>query len=214
MVLHIVSMVAFFVDQLTYEPIVLQCAPAEPGSWVKWLLPTTVQTVVSLASITAGVLIAVWSFKKNRQSEHEQWVRDQQLEEWRELISVVASVEDLVPALIEPTKIDPDALRQAILRVIPYLRNRLFIKQDLQIIEFESKWKELFVSSIDNRVVSPLDNLSNAKNYFDNARTHNNTSLEIESAYNNLKDANIKIRNRYCELQEKLLQASQKCLGT
>jgi len=104
MIPHAVSMAAFFVDQLAFEPVILQCAPVEPESWVKWLLPTIVQTVVSLASITAGVLIAVWSFKKNRQSEHEQWKRNQKAAheqwvldhkktEWRKLLKTAAEIQ-------------------------------------------------------------------------------------------------------------------------
>ena len=134
----------------------LLCIARKPlrESWVKWLLPTIVQTVVSLLSIAAGVGIAVWSFRRNRQTEHEQWVRDQKLGEWRELISAVASVEDLIPILIDE-RLDLDALKQAILRVVPYLRNRLFISKELQEIRFGDEWKELLKFA--------LSDLQNAK---------------------------------------------------
>jgi hypothetical protein len=165
-----------------------------------------VQTVVSLLSIAAGVGIAVWSFRRNRQTEHEQWVRDQKLGEWRELISAVASVEDLIPILIDE-RLDLDALKQAILRVVPYLRNRLFINKELQEIRFGDEWKELLKFA--------LSDLRNAKNSLDNARAHsatNMTDTKIESAYQELKEAKIEIRNRYGKLQEKLQQTSRKCL--
>jgi hypothetical protein len=166
-----------------------------------------VQTVVSLLSIAAGVLIALWSFWRNRRTEHEQWLRDQKLEEWRELISAVASVEDLIPILID-ARLDLDALKQAILRVVPYLRNRLFINKELQEIRFGDEWDEELLKFA-------LSDLPNAKNSLDNARAHsatNATNTEIESAYQELKKAKIEIRNRYGKLQEKLQQASRKCL--
>jgi hypothetical protein len=101
MALQAAAMMAFFMDSAQQAPIQIQCVQqAAPDSWVKWLLPTIVQTVVSLASITAGVLIAVVSFRKNKKTEHEQWlrnqkagheqwIRDQKKAEWRELLDAL-----------------------------------------------------------------------------------------------------------------------------
>jgi hypothetical protein len=114
MILHAASIATFFVDQLAQAPVQIQCVQqTAPESWLKWLLPTIVQTVVSLASITAGVLIAVLSFRKNRQSEHEQWernqqagheqwVRDHKKAEWRELMKKVTKV--VIQATIDRPK--------------------------------------------------------------------------------------------------------------
>src|SRR5271157_2009654 len=129
MILHAVSMVAVFVNQQAFEPIVLQCVSAEPDSWLKWLLPTIVQTVVSLASITAGVAIADWSFRKNRQSEHEQWVRNQQAgheqwirdqskAEWKELMSSIADIEHHIPIIITGMP-DHKNLESIVLGILP-----------------------------------------------------------------------------------------------
>jgi hypothetical protein len=206
MFFHPAALLAFFADQATQAPVVVQCPQAALESWVKWLLPTNVQTVVSLLSIAVGVGIAVWSFWRNRRAEHEQWVRDQKLEEWRELISEVASVEDQIPILID-AKLDLDALKQAIRRVVPYLRNRLFINKELQEILFGDEWNELLKFA--------LNDLTNAKNSLDNTRAHsatNATDTEIEPAYQEFKKAKIEIRNRYGKLQEKLQQTSRKCL--
>jgi len=98
-------MAAFFVDTVAATPETIRCVqqPA-PESWAKWLLPTIVQTVVSLASIGAGVGIAFWSFRRNRQSEHEQWlrnqkagheqwIRDQRKAEWRDLLKTAAEIQ-------------------------------------------------------------------------------------------------------------------------
>ncbi len=108
MALDVASM-ALLVSSVAQAPAVVQCAQSTPESWLKGLLPTIVQTVVSLASITAGVLIAVWSFRKNRQTEneqwirnqkaaHDQWVRDQKVVEWKDLIELAGEYERLMPA--------------------------------------------------------------------------------------------------------------------
>ena len=206
MFFHPAALLAFFAGQATQAPVVMQCPQAVLEPWVKWLLPTNAQTVVGLLAIVAAVGIAVWSFRRNRQTEHEQWVRDQKLEEWRELISAVASVEDLIPIKIDE-KLDLDALKQAILRVVPYLRNRLFINKDLQEIRFGDEWIELLKFA--------LSDLTNAQNSLDYARTHSTTNMtgtKTDPAYQELKKAKIEIRDRYGKLQDKLQQTSRKCL--
>jgi hypothetical protein len=101
MILHAASIAAFFVDQLAQAPVQIQCVQqAAPESWLKWLLPTIVQTVISLLSIFAGVAIAVRSFQANRKTEHEQWVRDQKKTEWKELLKSVAEFGNIVPVVI------------------------------------------------------------------------------------------------------------------
>jgi hypothetical protein len=144
-----------------------------------------------------------------RRWQREQWVRDQELKEWRELISAVASVEASIPILIDEG-LDLDALKQAILRVVPYLQNRLFINEYLREIGFGEEWNNELLKFA-------LSDLPNAKNSLDYARTHSATNMSdtrIESAYQKLKQAKIEIRNRYGKLQEKLRQTSQKCLRT
>ena len=101
MILHAASFAAIFVDQLSQAPGHIQCMQqTAPESWVKWLLPTIVQTIVSLASITAGVCIAVASFRANKKTEHEQWIRDQKKAEWNELLRSVAEFGNIVPVVI------------------------------------------------------------------------------------------------------------------
>ncbi|HTW80863.1 MAG TPA: hypothetical protein VME23_15055 [Terracidiphilus sp.] len=97
MIFHTVSITAFLASQVNQAPIVVQCAPPAPGPWWKWLLPTIVQTVVSLASITAGVWIAVASFRANKRKEHEQWVRDQKKTEWSGLLRAAAQIRKIMP---------------------------------------------------------------------------------------------------------------------
>jgi hypothetical protein len=97
MILHAASIAAFFVDQLVQAPVQIQCVQqTAPESWLKWLLPTIVQTVVSIASITAGVGIAVASFRANKKTEHEKWIRDQKKAEWSQLLECAANINRIV----------------------------------------------------------------------------------------------------------------------
>jgi len=97
MILHAASIVAHFIDQATQAPVQIQCVQqTTPEPMLKWLLPTIVQTVVSLLSIFAGVGIAVRSFRANKKTEHEQWVRDQKKAEWKQLLEGVANINGIV----------------------------------------------------------------------------------------------------------------------
>jgi hypothetical protein len=93
MISHASSMAVLFADRVAQAPVVVQCAQAVPESWVKWLLPTIIQTIVSLASITAGVWIAVASFRANKGKEHTQWILDHKRAEWRELLKGAAEIQ-------------------------------------------------------------------------------------------------------------------------
>jgi hypothetical protein len=105
MILHAASIAAFFASQTPQARCVVQCASAAPDSWLKWLLPTIVQTVISLASITAGVLIAVWSFRKTKEltewsfratseRDHERWILDQKKSEWRKILTICNEIDE------------------------------------------------------------------------------------------------------------------------
>jgi hypothetical protein len=124
MILHAASIVAFFVDQLAQTPVQVQCVqqPA-PESWLKWLLPTIVQTVISLASITTGVCIAVASFRANKKTEHEQWIRDQKKLEWNELLKSVAEFGNIVPVVIVERR-DYERLAKRLVIAIQKLEER------------------------------------------------------------------------------------------
>ncbi|MGD0729838.1 MAG: hypothetical protein ABR956_01145 [Terracidiphilus sp.] len=146
MMLHVASMAAVFVDQVTQAPIQIQCVQqAAPESWVKWLLPTIVQTVVSLLSIFAGVAIAVRSFRANRTTEHEQWIRnekaghhrwlrEQKKAEWREVLDAIKECQDslpLVSLLEDGTPVSKDVLPayHRVRKLQQILYDRLFIDQ-------------------------------------------------------------------------------------
>lgn len=111
MILHSIPMLAIFMSQSTQTPQQIQYVlQTSPEPWEKWLLPTIIQTVISLASIVAGVGIAFWSFRKNRENEEkqwernqraarEQWIRDKKKEEWQKLIIQAARIEQHMPSV-------------------------------------------------------------------------------------------------------------------
>jgi hypothetical protein len=86
MMFHAASITAFFLQQTPQPQCVVRCVQAAQEPTLKWLLPTIVQTIISLASIAAGVLIAVWSFHATSNRGHKRWVLDQKRAEWKELL--------------------------------------------------------------------------------------------------------------------------------
>jgi len=143
MILHAVSMAAVFVDAVQQAPSAANCVPFAPEPTLRWLLPTIVQTVVSLLSIFAGVLIAVRSFRANKRTEHEQWVRnqeagheqwirDQKKAEWRELLDAINVCQDSLP-LVDllgrnaPVNIDVVQAYEKVRKLQQILFDRLFI---------------------------------------------------------------------------------------
>ena len=115
--LHVADLFAFWIQAAQQNPVVVNCPASAPEPWVKWLLPTIVQTVISLVAIGSGVWIALWSFKKNWQSEHEQWLRDQKMAEWKELIQHISSFDLFFPdAFLSLSKNESRTCIDALLR--------------------------------------------------------------------------------------------------
>jgi hypothetical protein len=105
MIPYVAKLVPHIINQVSQAPTVIQCLQkTEPDSWLKWLLPTVIQTFVSLASIAAGVLIAVNSFRANSKKEHKQWILGQKKAEWRELLKALAKLKKKYLPIYE----DPD----------------------------------------------------------------------------------------------------------
>jgi hypothetical protein len=144
--IHAAALLAPFLDTVSQAPIIVQCSQPVPEPLLKWLLPTLVQTIVSLVSIGSGVGIAVWSFRKNRQSDSEQWVRDQKKAEWRELIEAANTCEDVVSACeriirgkdqsLIIKRVDKLAVKRRI--VLQRMRDRLFINES--VIPLREAW--------------------------------------------------------------------------
>jgi hypothetical protein len=151
MILHAASMAALFVDQMAQAPVVVHCAQSAPEPTLEWLLPTVVLTVISVVSITAGVLIAVWSFRKHRQTEFDlwsrsqqtqqkQWLRDQEKAEWKELLVRVAEIENEIPETPNRTS-KCEKLETVIAGILPYLRGTIFVYERLVSSGYLEEWK-------------------------------------------------------------------------
>jgi hypothetical protein len=143
MVLHAASFAAFFVLQTQQAPIHIQCVQqSTPEPTLKWLLPTIVQTVVSLLSIFAGVGIAVRSFRANKKSEHEQWIRDQKKAEWQELLMATAHMRRMLSLGLESPQTRAKQIREGLKPVVQELEvsaaNCVFLR-DFFVDEAKSK---------------------------------------------------------------------------
>lgn len=218
MISHAASMASLFVDQLAQAQSAIPCVQVTPEPTLKSLLPTIVQTVVSLASISAGVLIAVWSFRKNRQTEHvqwvrnqqaghEQWIRDQSKAEWKELLVKIAEIEHEIPIIITGLP-DHYKLEPIVLSILPPLRGTLFVYSSLESSGFIAKW-ELFVQYVSGRFMMT---------------THTNRSVQtgtlgepvslevIESWDDKSTKEEIEIRNRLHALLGELRELAHKSL--
>jgi hypothetical protein len=154
MMIHAASFVAFFVGQLAQATAVVQYAPAAPEPTLKWLLPTIVQTVVSLLSIFAGVGIAVRSFRANKRIEHEQWIRDQKKAEWKELLAKIAEIEHETPIIIDPQQ-DHQNLESIAQGILPLLRGTIFVFPALESADFIAKWVS-FVKYVSGQFITNI----------------------------------------------------------
>jgi len=129
MILHAVTITAFFVDQAAQAPVQIQCVQqSTPDSWLKQWIPTA----VSLLSIGIGVWIAQWSFRASSKRDHEQWVLDQKKAEWAELLDAINDCQDALPRVdllagSAPVNESIIPAYKKVLRLQQILFNRLFI---------------------------------------------------------------------------------------
>ena len=128
MILHAVSMVVFFVDQVTQAPVVVQyvVSPnADPG------LKQWIQPILNLVSIVAVVGIAIWSFGATSRKEHRRWVLDQKKAEWKELLRKAAEIERVLPMVSMTPKERAvnisDGLKQAVRELSETTASCLFL---------------------------------------------------------------------------------------
>jgi hypothetical protein len=133
-------------DSIEQAPVQIQCVQQTlHESWMKSMLPTIIQTSISLASIGAGVGIAVWSFRKNRQSEqkqwarnqkteHQHWIRDQAKAEWSAVLSCLTTAEMKLPHVIHNVEwlTMSDGMLQDLRNILPVMRNAVFISDVLE----------------------------------------------------------------------------------
>jgi hypothetical protein len=121
----ITSIAAFFVDQVTQAPVVVQCTQAVPEPRWKWL----VQPLSGLIPVAGGVGIALWSFSAASKREHERWVLDQKKADWSAVLSRFTAADIKLPHVfknvewLELTK----GLLPAFRDILSAMRNVIFI---------------------------------------------------------------------------------------
>ena len=155
MMLHTAMMAALLADPSPASPIVVQLVQKPQSESVfKWWFPTLIQTILSLGSISAGVAIAVWSFRKNSTKEHLHWTRDQKKAEWKDLLSQIAAIEEQLPMIVTGVR-QYSGLEAAVLKIVPALDNTLFIRRSLEESGFVDRWLS-FVAYVSNVFVSAV----------------------------------------------------------
>jgi hypothetical protein len=161
MVLRTVKLIAALAESAVQASPQFQVVMQQPSDpWWKWLLPTVVQTIVSLLSIAAGVLIAVWSFRTNRKTEHEQWIRDQKKAEWSMILTHLSAADVKLPHVFKNT--EWKSLRAEVLpalrEVLPAMRNALFLSERLKNDDLAEKYKKFLSESAE--LIQKIDELS------------------------------------------------------
>jgi hypothetical protein len=214
-------MIALFMDTVRQTPCALQCVQPAAESWLKWLLPTIVQTVISLLSIGAGVGIAVWSFRKNRRSEHEQWVRnqkagheqwilDQKRAEWRELLKKAAKIEHVIPAVVLEAY---ERFHLIVEELVPATRRLLDARASCVFIsEFLSNPQDIeeFTNFIGN-AARAADSIKTWNEYLNDVASK--PQNDVRSALNKRKADYDGIRDEYLAFTDWLRSKAQQDLG-
>ncbi len=209
MVFHTVTMIATLADGAAQATIQVQCALQQATDpWWRWLLPTVVQTAVSLLSVVAGVAIAVWSFRRNRKTEHEQWIRDQKRSDWKQLLKAVAEFGMIVPAV---SKIEVDYIQvaegliSAIQRVEEAYANCLFLEDFLK----NERNRDLILAflqhstDVASKILSP-----------DHRIRLSRTDQDKLDVSNERSDLSLALRNDYVNFMQTLRSEAHRDIGT
>jgi hypothetical protein len=125
---------AFFVDQVTTAPVVLQCAQPVPEPWWKWRLTLAAEILGPLLS-TAGSIYVAWKlFGWQGAKDRETWIRDREMAEWGAVLARLTAVDIKMPHVFE--NIDwpklTDGMLQELRNVLPAMRNAVFISDELE----------------------------------------------------------------------------------
>jgi hypothetical protein len=150
MIIHVASMAAVFVDQLSQAPVVILCAQAAPEPLWKSLL----QIAQIIIPVAGGVLIAWMAFRWNSRKEHAQWIRDRRRAEWKELLVKIAEIEHEIPIRITGFP-DLQKLEPVVLGILPLLRGTIFVYDDLESSGFIIEW-ESFVRYVSERFITTV----------------------------------------------------------
>lgn len=86
-------------------------------------------------------MIAVWSFRATSRREHERWILDQKVAEWKELLMKIAAIEEIVPCISTGLPGYP-GLEPAVLAMVPSLRGNIFICNAIETSGFIGRWED------------------------------------------------------------------------
>jgi len=148
MVLHAVSMAAFFVDQLAQAPVQVQCVSNAGQDPI--LVRLLFDAVPSIFALGIAALIFYW----NGGREHKRWVLDQKKAEWKELFSAITEIPKEFPPIYvtELLTIGKEEMmanelankwneiehKIDVIAMMPFI----FIAQKLIDIKFDEAWKD------------------------------------------------------------------------
>lgn len=154
MALHAEGIIALAAAILLQAPVALQGSPP----WWQWLLPTLAQTILCLVSIAAGVWIAVWAFRTTSKREHEQWLLDEKMTEWRSLLveanEAIAKIDDILSKTLvadssnvrapEEQRAQIEEFRDALASGRRLLHQEILIRQKLLDFRIFELWEDVF----------------------------------------------------------------------
>jgi len=142
MILHAVSMVAFFVDQVQQAKCIVQCVQAATQD------PLLARLLIAALPSVLALGVAWFAFWLNRRWDHNRWLLDQKKAEWRELLDVASDCQ--IPLHIASTPTDKLAAGEhaivtdaelKLLKIDQLLDDRIFIDQSI-LGPLRSKWRE------------------------------------------------------------------------
>jgi len=145
MILHVVSISAFFVDQLGPAPVVANCAQATSGTDWKWWVSALAPWIGPLLAGVVSLFVAWKLFRWQGEKEHNSWVREQKKAEYRELVDLLYDAITVVvrerPCLAPPK--DPQLLNNAVQKLARVFEDRFFIAKRLRESGAYEQWLEM-----------------------------------------------------------------------
>jgi hypothetical protein len=87
-------MAAFFIDQMAYAPVMIQCAQSAPEPEWKWWLGALAPWVGPLLSGVVSIYVAWKVFRWQGEKDRKQWTLDQKKAEWREILTVCNDIDE------------------------------------------------------------------------------------------------------------------------
>jgi hypothetical protein len=198
MVFHAAARAAFFVDQVTQAPVVVQCVEAVSEPEWKWWLKLVADILGPLLS-TAGSIYVAWRvFRWQGAKDHREWIRDQAKAEWSPILSSLTAADVKLPHVfpnIEWSSIS-DGMLQDLRNVLPAMRNAVFISEVLNNENLIDGFTT-FVSSAAEKIRAiqdSTDTINGFGNGMEKIKQMNNRETRYRELYNEFHEQANKIR--------------------